>query len=76
MYHQWLIPHWMYPGKLFPSYTMGSFYIIPSNHLPCLVSSLAMVPLVSVEDVYVTGLLRRECGLGLEDVARRWVVLR
>ena len=52
---------------------MGSFYIIPSTHLSCLVSSTARVPLLSVEDVYVTGLLRRECGVGLQDVPRRWV---
>ena len=70
-YFQWLIPLWMYPDTLFPSYTMGSFYIIPSTHLACLVSSTARVPLLSVEDVYVTGLLRRQCGVQLQDVPRR-----
>ena len=66
----------MYPGTLFPSYTMGSFYIIPTSHLACMVSSMAMVPLLSVEDVYVTGLLRRECGYSLQDVPRRLVMTR
>jgi hypothetical protein len=68
-----MIPHWMYPGTLFPPYTIGSFYILPTTHLACMVSSMAMVPLLSVEDVYVTGLLWRECVYSLPDVPRRLV---
>ena len=71
MYSQWFIPLWMYPDPLFPSYTMGSFYIIPSTILPCMVTSLSLVPLLTVEDVYVTGMLRRQCGAGLLDIPRR-----
>ena len=51
----------MYPGQDFPPYVLGSLYIIPARLLGCLVSRTSEVGFVSVEDVYVTGLLRSRC---------------
>ena len=58
----------MYRPAYYPSYAVGSFYILPRAHLTCLLSGLGQVGLLSVEDVYVTGLLREFCQLSLVNV--------
>ena len=60
----------MYRPAYYPSYAVGSFYILPSAHLPCLLAGLGQVGLLSVEDVFVTGLLREFCRLSLVNVPR------
>ena len=62
------VPDWMYGPAYYPSYAVGSFYILPRAHLTCLLEGLSKVGLVSVEDVYVTGLLREFCQLSLVNV--------
>ena len=51
----------MYPGQYFPPYVLGSLYIIPARLLGCLVTRTSEVGFISIEDVYVTGLLRTKC---------------
>ena len=51
----------MYPEQFFPSYVLGSLYIIPTRLLGCLVKRTSEVSFISIEDVYVTGLLRSKC---------------
>ena len=51
----------MYPGQDFPPYVLGSLYIIPARLLGCLVRRTSEVDFISIEDVYVTGLLRSKC---------------
>ena len=58
----------MYRPDMFPAYVLGSFYMIPATALDCLVSSTWSHGLVSVEDVYVTGILRQACNLQLYNV--------
>ena len=55
------VPKWMYPGQYFPPYVLGSLYIIPARLLGCLVTRTSEVGFISIEDVYVTGLLRTKC---------------
>ena len=58
----------MYGPAYYPPYAVGSFYILPRTHLSCLLAGLAQVGLLSVEDVFVTGLLREFCRLSLVNV--------
>ena len=58
----------MYGADYYPSYATGSFYILPQLHLSCLLAGAGVVNLITVEDVFVTGLLREHCGLGLVNV--------
>ena len=51
----------MYPDEFFPPYVLGSLYIIPARLLGCLVKRTSEVSFISIEDVYVTGLLRSKC---------------
>ena len=48
----------MYSPSHYPSYVVGSFYVLPQVHLDCLLAAAGQVRLLSVEDVFVTGLLR------------------
>ena len=72
MLKQWAVPGWMYPPPAFPPYTLGSFYLIPAPRLDCLLRAAAAQPLVSVEDVFVTGLLRIHCRIPLVNVPKRY----
>ena len=58
----------MYGPSYYPSYAVGSFYILPQPILSCLLAGTALVNLITVEDVFVTGLLREHCRLGLVNV--------
>lgn len=51
----------MYPLHHFPPYVLGSLYIIPARLLECLVAMTFEVSFITIEDVYVTGLLRQKC---------------
>ena len=58
----------MYSPAYYPSYAVGSFYILPRVPLSCLLAGLGQVGFLSVEDVFVTGLLREFCQLSLVNV--------
>ena len=58
----------MYPPTSYPPYAVGSFYILPQPHLACLLEGAGQVSLLTVEDVFVTGLLREHCSLELVNV--------
>ena len=58
----------MYLPAYYPSYVVGSFYILARANLACLLAGLGQVDFLSVEDVYVTGLLREFCRLSLVNV--------
>ena len=61
----------MYPQELFPHYLIGSFYVIPVSIVSCLVRAMSDARLVNVEDVYVTGILRKQCNAHLFYIPNR-----
>ena len=63
----------MYPQAHFPVYSDGSFYIIPVTIVPCLTKAMSEAKLVSVEDVYVTGILRKQCNADTFHVPNRYI---
>ncbi|TRY77994.1 hypothetical protein TCAL_11892, partial [Tigriopus californicus] len=60
---KWIMPRWMYPEDLYPTYLSGSGYIIPSSEITCLYEAALETPLVYLEDVFVTGILAETCGI-------------
>ena len=59
----WRVPIDQYPFGLFPSYMTGPAYIMTSYAVSRVVETSRRVPLVRLEDVYVTGIVRKVAGL-------------
>ena len=53
--NKWAIPYWMYQGEYFPLAVSGSGYVFPFRKASCLFQSAFKIPLITLEDVYVTG---------------------
>ena len=54
-YKKWLIPHWMYFKPRFPPYCVGAFYAFDGRLVERLLEAAINTPIVTVEDIYVTG---------------------
>ena len=61
----------MYPDERYPPYVLGSFYTIPSSLIECLVEQMEQSTFISVEDVFITGVLRERCHADLHHVSHR-----
>ena len=66
---KWAVPKYMYQKDTFPSYVSGSGYLIPVSDAgtACLFQKGLDTPYLFLEDVFVTGIAREKCGLGLVD---------
>ena len=53
--NKWAIPYWMYKGDYFPEAVSGSGYVFPLRKVSCLFQASFKVPLITLEDIYVTG---------------------
>ena len=62
---KWVTPHWMYPWPRFPPYCAGAFYAFDGLLANQLYQVAMNVPLVSSEDLYITGLVRIEARYGI-----------
>lgn len=51
----------MFKGDHFPTSVSGSGYLFPISMSHCLYKSSQKIPLVALEDVYITGLLAHYC---------------
>lgn len=54
--NKWAIPFWMYQGEYFPLAVSGSGYVFPFRKASCLFQASFKIPLITLEDVYVTGM--------------------
>ena len=68
---QWRLPTDQYPYDLSPPYLVGPFYVMTSHAVSRLLDASHYVPLVRLEDVYVTGIVRDMAGLNLTE-DRAW----
>ncbi|XP_063237784.1 beta-1,3-galactosyltransferase 5-like isoform X2 [Bacillus rossius redtenbacheri] len=51
------LPQWLYPGDVLPAFLSGTGYLMSRPAVMVLLRRTADVPLINLEDVYVTGLL-------------------
>ncbi|XP_063218667.1 beta-1,3-galactosyltransferase 5-like [Bacillus rossius redtenbacheri] len=56
---RWRLPEWLYPGDRLPAFLTGAGYVMSRPAVTMLLRRIADVPLINLEDVYVTGLLAR-----------------
>jgi beta-1,3-galactosyltransferase 1 len=65
-WRRWLIPTYMYTKKFFPQFLSGSGYLVTRQASECLLEKSKTVPIVHLEDVYITGLCAASCHLRRE----------
>ena len=61
--NKWAIPFWMYQGEYFPLAVSGSGYVFPFRKASCLFQASFKIPLITLEDVYVTGMYHPQDGV-------------
>ena len=67
--HKWAMPRYMWGSDNYPDSTSGSGYVIPISAVTCLYVKGLDTAFVFLEDIFVTGILRTKCGVGLRDNA-------
>jgi len=60
---KWAVPKYIYSARYFGPHVLGITYLIRSDILKSLLKASLSTPLLSLEDVYVTGLLAKEIGV-------------
>lgn len=63
---KWLIPTYMYNKRFFPQFLSGSGYLVTKSAATCLLQKSKIIPIVHLEDVYITGLCASSCHLRRE----------
>jgi len=63
---KWLIPTYMYNKRFFPQFLSGSGYLVTKAAATCLLQKSKSIPIVHLEDVYITGLCASSCHLRRE----------
>jgi len=63
---KWLIPTYMYNKRFFPQFLSGSGYLVSQTAAACLLLKSKTIPIVHLEDVYITGLCASSCHLRRE----------
>ena len=59
------MPRYMWESDEYPEYVSGSGYLIPIDSVPCLYAKGLDTPYIFLEDVFVTGIVRNKCHIGL-----------
>ncbi|XP_022122845.2 beta-1,3-galactosyltransferase 2 [Pieris rapae] len=63
---KWYLPSWLYPEEFVPEYLSGTAYLINGKHLKAIFFEAHKVPLINIEDIYITYLVaKRKLGLNL-----------
>jgi len=63
------MPKYLYPEKTYPGYLSGTAYVLRSDIIPTLLQNAKTVPLVHLEDIYVTSLIARASKIYPDDSA-------
>ncbi|CAK1553710.1 unnamed protein product [Leptosia nina] len=63
---KWYLPRWLYKNDTVPEYLSGNAYLINGKHLSRILEAAYEVPLINIEDIYITYLVaKRKLGLTL-----------
>nr|ACO10697.1 Beta-1,3-galactosyltransferase 1 [Caligus rogercresseyi] len=65
---KWVCPKWMFEEDKFPPYIEGSGYLIPGDKIGPLFTHSLQVPIVHLEDVFITGILAQRAGIARENI--------
>ena len=61
--NEWVLPHIQFPFKMVPSFMTGPIYALTSHATSRIAETSRYVPILRLEDVYVTGVVRKVAGL-------------
>nr|ACO14609.1 Beta-1,3-galactosyltransferase 1 [Caligus clemensi] len=64
---KWTVPKYVYKEDIFPNAASGSGYLFDVEAGMCLYRKSLEVPLINLEDIFLTGLLRHKCGIHLRN---------
>ncbi|XP_064616240.1 beta-1,3-galactosyltransferase 5-like [Liolophura sinensis] len=65
---KWIVSKEEYPPDKYPPYILGNFYAIPKDLIPKLFHVSQYIPYLSMEDVFITGVVRVTIDAGLQGV--------
>lgn len=54
------MPKYLYPGSVYPGYLSGTAYLLRGDMVPTLLQNSLTIPLIHLEDIYVTAILARQ----------------
>ena len=60
---KWYLPPEQFSGNVMPTFTAGWCYVMPRNTLTVILRASENLPLIRLEDVYVTGMCREKSGV-------------
>ena len=60
---KWGVPYHVYPYTTYPPYMSGNSYVVSMDAVRKLVRGFRFVPMVNIEDAYITGILARITGV-------------
>jgi hypothetical protein len=64
---KWFVPRSQFPFEFFPKYLRGGAYILGTTAIPRLVLTAEYVPPISIEDVFITGVLTQILNITIVD---------
>ena len=73
--HKYAMPRYMWESDHYPEFVSGSGHLIPINSVPCLYTKGLDTRYLFLDDVFVTGIVRTKCGVGLRDNSKFYLFL-
>ncbi|KAG0720271.1 Beta-1,3-galactosyltransferase 5 [Chionoecetes opilio] len=67
---KWAVTKEEYPDERYPPIVLGSAYIVDRNAVDVLLAYVPYVPMLWLEDVYLTGLVAKKAGIKLKQTER------
>lgn len=68
---KWAVTEEEYPEDSYPPIVLGSAYIVDRNAVDVLLAYVPHVPMLWLEDVYLTGLVAKKAGIKLKQAERK-----
>ena len=65
---KWMVNIWQYPFAIYPDYLSGPAYVVPVALTRQLYEASKYIPVITIEDVYLTGIMSRVLNLTLYHV--------
>ncbi|XP_064616002.1 beta-1,3-galactosyltransferase 5-like [Liolophura sinensis] len=66
---KWRVSVEEYPPDRYPPYIFGNYYVIPNNLIGKLFHLSEYIPYLSMEDVFITGIVRQAAGVSIKSLS-------
>ena len=58
-----ICPEYMWPDEMYPPFLSGAGFLVPYKALDCLATTSMNLPLLHIDDVFITGVVAEECDI-------------